>query len=118
MNQNDFIRTAWNTPFIPQRADPYILQDGGLYYFTASVPAYDCIVLRRAASLEGLRTAEEHVIWHAHDSGVMSKHIWAPELHHIDGCWYVYFAAGEKEDIWNIRPWVLKCAGTDPIQDA
>ena len=118
MNQNDFIRTAWNTPFIPQRADPYILQDGGLYYFTASVPAYDCIVLRKAASLEGLRTAEEHVIWHAHDSGVMSKHIWAPELHHIDGCWYVYFAAGEKEDIWNIRPWVLKCAGTDPIQDA
>ncbi len=33
----------------------------------------------------------------------MSHHIWAPEIHHIDGMWYVYFAAGRAEDIWAIR---------------
>lgn len=118
MNKDNFVQTAYNTPFIPNRADPYILHEGGRYYFTASVPAYDCVVLRCADTLEGLRTAPEKELWHAHESGVMSKHIWAPEIHLIDGRWYVYFAAGEKEDIWKIRPWVLECEGGDPMQDA
>ena len=54
MNANSYIHTAWNTPFIPQRADPYVLHHGNEWYFTASVPEYDRIVLRHATSLEGL----------------------------------------------------------------
>lgn len=104
-------------PFIPQRADPYILHHDDLFYFTASVPAYDKIILRCASSLLGLASAEEHTIWEKHDSGIMSKHIWAPELHNIDGIWYVYFAAGSVEDIWAIRPYVLRCTGSVPIRD-
>ena len=115
MNKDNFIRTPYNTPFIEQRADPYILHEGGKYYFTASVPAYDRVVLRCAQTLEGLRTAEEKEIWHCHDQGVMSKHIWAPELHRVDGQWVVYFAAGEMEDCWKIRPWALLCDGDDPM---
>lgn len=41
----------------------------------------------------------------------MSKHIWAPELHYLEGKWYIYFAGGEEEDIWKIRPYVLECQG-------
>ena len=48
----------------------------------------------------------------------MATHIWAPELHWIDGAWYVYFAAGEREDVWAIRPYVLRCTGADPLADA
>lgn len=81
MNQNNYLRTELNEPFIPQRADPFVTRDGATWYFTASVPAYDRIILRTARSLEGLRTAAETVVWTAHESGVMSKHIWAPELH-------------------------------------
>ena len=117
MNQHNYERTAWNTPFIPQRADPYVLREGNEWYFTASVPEYDRIALRRAGSLEGLRDAEEVVVWRAHEKGVMSKHIWAPELHRLDGRWYIYFAAGEVDDIWNIRPWVLECGGDNPLND-
>ena len=29
----------------------------------------------------------------------------------------MYFAAGEKEDVWKIRPWVLCCEGDDPLAD-
>ena len=118
MNAENYKRTAWNTPFIAQRADPYVLRHEGRWYFTASVPAYDCIALCCADTLEGLRTARETVIWRAHEHGEMSQHIWAPELHRIDGRWYVYFAAGEKEDIWKIRPWVLRCEGDDPMADS
>jgi GH43 family beta-xylosidase len=115
MNRNDFRHTRWNTPFIAQRADPYVLRHGDQWYFTASVPEYDRIALRRADTLEGLRDAAESVVWRAHEAGPMSKHIWAPELHFLDGAWYLYFAAGEVEDIWNIRPWVLRCEGDDPM---
>ncbi|MBE5948258.1 MAG: alpha-N-arabinofuranosidase [Lachnospiraceae bacterium] len=109
-------KTMNNKPFIEQRADPYVMRHtDGKYYFTASVPAYDKIVLRRADSLKDLQTAEETVIWTKHESGEMSKHIWAPELHYLDGKWYVYFAAGERDDIWKIRPFILECADADPI---
>ena len=117
MNRDTQAATAWNTPFIAQRADPYVLHEGGSFWFTASVPAYDRIALRRADTLEGLRTAAETTVWRAHESGPMSKHIWAPELHRIDGRWYLYFAAGERDDIWKIRPWLLRCEGDDPLTD-
>ena len=114
MNKDNYLRTPWNTPFIPQRADPYILHEDGCFWFTASVPEYDRIVLRRADTLAGLRETPEVTVWKAHPYGLMSQHIWAPELHRVDGRWYLYFAAGEREDIWNIRPWLLRCESDDP----
>lgn len=110
--------TDFNKPFIEQRADPYIYRhDDGTYYFSASVPEYDRIILRSSDSLNGLKDADEKVIWKKHDSGIMSLHVWAPELHYINGKWYIYFAAGEKDDMWKIRPYVLECTGTDPMKD-
>ena len=116
MNATNYIHTAWNEPFIPQRADPYVLHHtDGSYYFTASVPEYDRIALRRADTLEGLKTAPEHIVWTRHERGAMSVHIWAPELHFLDGAWYIYFAAGDVDDIWEIRPYALRCTDADPL---
>ena len=112
------IITEYNRPFIEQRADPYIYRHtDGKYYFTASVPAYDRIVLRQSDTLLGLQTAEEKTVWMKHESGVMSRHVWAPELHYIKGKWYIYFAAGERDNMWKIRPFVLECTGQDPMND-
>lgn len=108
--------TDYNLPFIEQRADPYIVKsEAGKYYFTASVPAYDKIVLRCADTLKGLQTAEEKVIWTKHEAGDMSKHIWAPELHYLFGKWYIYFAGSRAEDIWRLRPYILECQSEDPM---
>ncbi len=118
MDKNDYIKTVYNEPFITQRADPYVYRHlEGMYYFTASVPEYDRIILRKSPTLDGLREAGEVTVWEKHDKGVMSKHIWAPELHYIDDKWFLYFAAGDVEDIWAIRPYVLECSGSDPIRD-
>lgn len=110
----------YSDPFIKERADPYIVNGGSYYYFTASYPAYgsvdkgyDRIVLRRSETVGGLASAEEKTIWKAHSSGIMAKHIWAPEMHCINGYWYIFFAAGASNNIWAIRPYVLKCDG-DP----
>src|SRR5471030_1088306 len=83
---------AWPNPLIEQRADPYIYRHfDGYYYFTASVPEYDRLEIRRSATLKGLAHAEPAVVWHKHDRGEMSALIWAPELHFIENKWYLYF---------------------------
>ncbi|MET9913627.1 glycoside hydrolase family 43 protein [Streptomyces sp. NPDC006476] len=104
-------------PLVRQRADPYIHRHAdGFYYFTATVPEYDRIVLRRSRTLDGLATAAESVIWTRHATGVMGAHIWAPEIHRIGGKWYVYFASAPAESVWDIRIWVLENADPDPFQ--
>lgn len=111
-------KLKFNEPWILQRADPYVYRHtDGAYYFTASVPAYDGIVLRRSDTLAGLADAPEVEIWHKHQKGIMSVHIWAPELHYLDGKWYVYYSGGDIDDIWEIRPYVLECQGQDPLSD-
>ncbi|MFH8414924.1 family 43 glycosylhydrolase [Streptomyces collinus] len=107
---------TYTNPIAEKRADPHIFKHtDGYYYFTASVPEYDRIVLRRATTIQGLKTAPETTIWTKHAGGVMGAHIWAPEIHFIDGKWYVYFAAGATEDIWAIRMYVLEGTGANPL---
>lgn len=109
-------------PLIKERADPYVVRgEDGYFYFTASYPAYgnvnkgyDRIILRQSSTVAGLANAEEKTIWQAHASGIMAKHIWAPEMHYIGGKWYIFFAAGASTDVWAIRPYVLQCDG-DPM---
>lgn len=110
----------WPNPFIEQRADPYILRHQDHYYFIASVPEYDRLEIRRAATLEGLCEAPPVVVWRKAESGPMSQLIWAPELHEIDGKWYIYFAAAHTQDtdqlgMFQHRMFVLECADSDPL---
>ena len=107
----------YNNPIVGQRADPWVYKDAdGTYYFIATAPEYDRIEIRKSDSINGLGTAEPQVIWTKHETGKMGHHIWAPELHKIDGKWYVYFAAGEAENVWNIRMFVLSTDAADPTQ--
>ncbi|HLV09017.1 MAG TPA: family 43 glycosylhydrolase [Halanaerobiales bacterium] len=114
--QGELELLEYPNPLIEQRADPFIYKHtDGYYYFTASVPEYDRIILRQARTIKGLAEAEERVIWRKHEQGIMGKHIWAPELHFIDEAWYIYFAAGSTEDKWAIRQYVLECKDEDPL---
>lgn len=107
----------FDNPLAEQRADPWVHKtDDGTYYLIATVPEYDRIVLRKANTINGLKNAQEKVVWNKHKQGMMGHHIWAPELHRIDGTWYIHFAAGEAEDIWNIRMWVLSNPSKNPME--
>lgn len=119
MKCNNYKKTPYNEPFIAQRADPYIYRHtDGICYFTASVPEYDRIILRKSKTIKGLKEAQEVTVWNKHETGIMSVHIWAPEIHYMDGEWFIYFAAGDVRDVWAIRPYVLRCTGADPVNDA
>ena len=107
-------------PFIEQRADPWILRKNDWYYFTASVPAFDRIILRKAKTLEELPDAAEKTIWERHPEGLMSCNIWAPEIHYVDGAWVIYFAAAEsgadREGCYNHRTYALMNENPDPME--
>ncbi|MDN3593757.1 glycoside hydrolase family 43 protein [Zunongwangia endophytica] len=107
---------TYNNPIVGQRADPWVLKaEDGTYYFIATAPEYDRIEMRAAKTINDLGTAEPKVLWNKHENGVMSHHIWAPELHRIDGKWYIYFAAGQAEDVWKIRMFALSNDSEDPM---
>lgn len=112
-------------PLVLQRADPCVLRHGDEYFFTASHPEYDRIVLRRAAHLDDLQSAEEVTIWRRHEEGPLSHLIWAPEIHRVGGAWYIYFAAAPDEEVdvdapgmddtFNHRMYVLENTAEDPL---
>jgi GH43 family beta-xylosidase len=108
---------GYNNPLILQRADPMIVKaNDGTYYFIATAPEYDRIELRKAATINALADAEPLVVWRRHESGPMTHHIWAPELHRINNTWYIYFAAGHSDDRWKIRMFALSNQFDDPTQ--
>lgn len=106
--------------FIEQRADPYILRKDGWYYFTASVPAFDKVILRKARTLAELPEAGEKVVWSKHPAGEMSCNIWAPEIHFVDGKWVIYFAAARGDadaaGCFDHRTYALVNRSPDPME--
>ena len=108
-------------PLIEQRADPYIYKHtDGYYYFTASVPLYDRIELRRATTIAGLATAPTVDAWHKPETGPYSELVWAPELHFNDGAWYVYFAAAPsraiKDALFQHRMYAIRNRHANPLE--
>ncbi|WP_454714432.1 family 43 glycosylhydrolase [Caulobacter segnis] len=105
-----------SNPLVRQRADAHVFKHhDGLYYMTASVPEYDRLAIRRSPTLAGLSTAEEAVIWRRPTTGKLGGYIWAPELHEIDGRWHMYFAAGDADQPFHIRTYVLRCLDRDAL---
>ncbi len=108
-------------PLILQRADPCIRRFAdGWYYFTASVPAYDRVELRRARTIAGLPAAPPVAVWRKPDTGPCSELIWAPEIHRLFDTWVIFFAAAPsraiKDDLFQHRMWAITTTAPDPLK--
>jgi GH43 family beta-xylosidase len=62
-----------------------------------------------------LKNATQQTIWTASATGSNSKNVWAPELHSINGKWYMYYTAGASTDLKTQRLFVLENASNDPL---
>ncbi len=65
------------------------------------------IVVKQFSDLEHMDRSVETVIWAPSGPGTRGRQLWAPELHSIDGSWYVYFTASDGSTA-NHRTYVLK----------
>ncbi len=85
---------------------------GGNYYYCESRNKRQ-IFIRRSRTIAGIGQDEGVCVWTAPAQGRNSDNVWAPELHLIDGRWFIYFAADDGRNA-NHRMWVLECEGSDP----
>jgi GH43 family beta-xylosidase len=100
---------------IGQGADPWIVKDGSSYFFAESRD--NGIYVYKSASLASPKQNAVKV-WAAPDTGWNKTNIWAPELHPIDGRWYIYYAGGRAGPPFiHQRAGVLQSVGSDPQGD-
>src|SRR5690349_8702508 len=78
-------------PLLPSGPDPWITYRGGFYYFMHTTG--NSLKIWKTRNLADLAQGESRVVWRAPASGPYSRDVWAPELHYLQGRWYIYFAA-------------------------
>src|SRR5687768_13298449 len=104
---------TFKNPILPApSADPWVIFHNGAYYSCES-RQQDTIWVRKAKCFTELNQAEGIMVWSAPPFGANSKSVWAPELHLINGRWYIYYAADDGLNE-NHRMWVLEGITDDP----
>jgi len=85
-------------------SDPFLVYVNGYYYLMTTT--WRNVQIVRAKTLEGLKTGEAKTIYTMSNPKPEGNDVWAPELHKINGTWYVYFSEDRKS-------WVLT-GGSEP----
>lgn len=104
--------TRFKNPILSSGADPWVYKNGSEYFVTFTTG--NNITLMRTEKMSELKNGTKQIIWTPPSSGFNSKEIWAPELHKINGKWYVYYAASDGDNI-NHKMWVLENTSQDPF---
>jgi GH43 family beta-xylosidase len=106
-------KKTFTNPLLPAGADPWCIYKDGFYYYTHTTGKN--ITLWKSKSIASLKTAPRKIVFTPPATGPYSKELWAPEIHWLQGKWYIYFAAdsGRNEDH---RLWVLENSAVDPLQ--
>lgn len=100
-------------PVLPSGADPFSFYKDGYYYYTHS--AQNRLILWKTKSIADLKNAQKKVVWTPPPNTAYSKELWAPQIHFINGKWYMYFAADDGNN-YNHRMYVIENASPDPMQ--
>lgn len=110
----DFIvEDSFTNPLLPRGADPWVTQKDGTYYFTYTQGGK--LVLYETKSLSELGAARQQDAWIPESGMPYSRNIWAPELHEINGKWYMYFAADDGNNA-NHRMYVVENSSPNPME--
>jgi len=105
------IRTFTN-PVVSDGADPWVIKHENYYLYCFSTG--DKIWISKTNNLHEIGTADPVLIWQPEKGQMYSENLWAPELHYIDGKWYVYVAADNGMNT-NHRMYVLENPDTNPL---
>ncbi|KAF5003290.1 hypothetical protein FDECE_10141 [Fusarium decemcellulare] len=81
-------------------SDPQIAYHDGMYYLTSTT--WTDVQITAASTIEGLKTAESRVIFSDRSNPNIACNFWAPEIHFVDGRWYVYFSASVCDADWGV----------------
>ena len=104
--------TLFANPLLPAPSqDPWVMVHEGVFHALNTDGRR--IFLRRSSAVLTLFKQPAITVWKAPVRGPDSKHLWAPELHRLDGRWFIYYAADDSRNC-NHRLWALAAVGDDP----
>jgi GH43 family beta-xylosidase len=103
---------TFTNPLLPAGADPWCYYKDGYYYYTNTTGGN--ITLWKTKNIANLRTADKKVVFTPPKHTFYSHALWAPELHFLEGKWYIYFAADSAYNK-DHRLWVLENSSKDPL---
>lgn len=102
-------------PLLASGPDPWVLAHEGVFYYTHTLG--DRVALWRTEDITQLTDAQKRVVWTPPAHGPNAHSIWAPELHRMNGKWYIYYSAtasGHKDD-GHRGVFVLENSSPDPL---
>lgn len=105
---------TFTNPLLPSGPDPWVTEHEGVFYYMHT--SGDRLEMRKTRDMAQLADASPTVIWRPPATGPNAVSIWAPELHRIDGKWYVYYtaaASGQDNDAHR-GVFVLENGAEDP----
>lgn len=104
---------TFTNPLLPSGADTWCIYKNGNYYYTNTTGRN--ITIWKTKNIADLAKAEKKVVFIPPVNTAYSNEVWAPEIHFLQGKWYIYFAAdsGKNKDH---RMWVLENTSSDPLE--
>src|SRR6266568_3419920 len=100
-------------PLLPVGPDPWVEYKDGFYFYMNTTITN--LKVWKTRSMADLKSAEKKIVWTAPKTGPYSHDIWAPEIHFLQGKWYIYFAA-DAEDNQTHRIYVIENSTSDPLR--
>lgn len=104
---------TFQNPLLESGPDPWVVASDGFYYYMNTTG--ENLTIWKTADITDLRHAEKKIVWTPPSTGPYSREVWAPELHQLDGKWYIYFAADAGANEGH-RIWVVENDATDPTE--
>lgn len=106
--------TTFANPLLTSGPDPWVIKKDNFYYYTHT--SGNRIQLWKTTAMSQLNNTSPVTIWAKPATGPNSENVWAPELHFLDGKWYMYYTAGARVDQSLQRIFVLENSSADPTQ--
>ncbi|MBB3108832.1 GH43 family beta-xylosidase [Paenibacillus phyllosphaerae] len=102
-------------PIAARAADPWVVKHSdGHYYFMST--QRDILTLTQSATLSGIGEGRRKTIWAPEPGGRYSHNLWAPEIHYVQGKWYIYFTANDGGGDDSRQVCVLENESADPME--
>jgi GH43 family beta-xylosidase len=78
-------------------ADPYVIWDKGIYYMTFTADGNRVEVWSADSLFNFEERCTKTVLWRPPPDTPYTGDVWAPEIHNLNGNWWVYFAADDPK---------------------
>lgn len=88
--------SPFTNPILGSGADPWIIRSGGFYYYMQTDGGLNIRKSSELASPLGVENASPVSVFTP--PAPYNQNVWAPELHYINGNWYIYYTAGLASD--------------------